>query len=179
MRKWVALAIAVLLVAGGIYVGSPYYAALNLKSAAVSGDPDRLEAAVDFPAVRESLKAQFSVALTRRMNREPDMRDSPLAGLGRLMMPVLVDRMVDAVVDPDALAALVRGSRSLRERQPPHTQNPDVRYDYQWVSPDRFRVKLSNSRTREEGPSFLFERRGFAGWKLITLELPPDMLGAR
>jgi hypothetical protein len=177
MKKWIGLAIALLLLLGGIYVGSPYYAAWNLKAAAVSGDAGRLDAAVDFAAVRASLKTQLSAMLIDRIIADPNVKQSAFAGLGRIMMPAIVDRTVDAVVNPDSLAALVRGSRSFRAREAPGTQNLDVRYDYQWVGTDHFRLSLTNIRTQEAGPSLLFERRGLASWKVIELRLPERMLG--
>lgn len=178
MKKWLGLAIAALLIVGGIYLGSPYLAARNLKQAALSGDADKLDAAVDFPAVRESLKAQMSAALVKKVGDDPEIRDNPFAGLGLMAMPAIVDRMVETFVTSDRLAALVRGDRPAEAKGPARTANPDIEYDYQWVSADRFRVKLTNRKTQEAGPSFLFGRRGLASWKLIKLELPENLFQA-
>jgi hypothetical protein len=172
LKKWVALAAAVLLLAGGLYFGSAYLAARNLKEAALSADADKLDAAVDFPSVRESLKSQMSTALMKKMNDDPQMKDNPFAGLGMMMMPAIVDRAVDTFVTSDGLAALVRGTKPAEAKDAPRTENPDVQYDYQWVSADRFRVKLTNVKKHEPGPSLVFDRRGFATWKLIKVELP-------
>src|SRR5262249_39440932 len=111
MKKRVSLAVAAVLVLAGVYFGSPYLAARSLKQAAVSGDADRLDAAVDFPAVRESLKSQMSAALMKKMAADPEMKGNPLAGLGMMLMPAIIDKAVDAYVTSDGLAALVRGAK--------------------------------------------------------------------
>lgn len=175
MKKWVGLVIAALLIVGGIYLGSPYLAARNLKQAAMSGDADQLDASVDFPAVRESLKSQISVMMTQKMNNDPELRDNPFAGLAVMLVPTLVDRVVDTYVSSDGIAALVRGQTPDERQDLAPEENPDLEYDYEWVSTDRFRVKIANTKTQEPGPSLLFDRRGFASWKLIKLELPEEL----
>ncbi|MEP6784526.1 MAG: DUF2939 domain-containing protein [Sphingomonadales bacterium] len=56
-QTMVALLVSAILIA---YFASPYWAASSLESAIKSGNAARMEAAVDFPAVRESLKAQLN-----------------------------------------------------------------------------------------------------------------------
>jgi hypothetical protein len=54
--------------------------------------------------------------------------------------------------------------------------NPDIESRTDYVSLDRFRVRLHNNKLDEDGPSFLFERRGFASWKMIKVEMPANLL---
>lgn len=173
MKKWVAAAVALLLVAGGFYFGSPYLAVRALQTAAAEGDKDALEQKVDFPAVRESLKSQMSAALMTKMQTDPEMKDNPFAALGAALLPTMINGMVDAFVTPDAIAAMVRGQKPSEKAT--SGSNPDIASETEWVGLDRFRVKLRNTKTDEEGPSLLFERRGFASWKLIKMELPPTL----
>jgi len=170
MKKWIALIVAAVLIVGGTYFGSPYWAVRSLKQAAISGDADKLDDAVNFPAVRESMKSQLSAALIQKMNSDPEMRGNPFAGLGMMMIPAIVDRMVDTFVTADGIAALVRGSKP--NQAGAKSENPDIEYEYHWDNLDRFRVTLVNSRTHESGPSLLFDRTGFADWKLVKLRLP-------
>jgi hypothetical protein len=171
-KTWIAAAAALLLLLGGIYLGSPYYAAYSLREAARDGDIDRLEAKVDFPAVRESLKSQLSGAMVREMQDEPGMRNNPFAGLGAVLLPALGNRLVDAFVTPDAIAALVRGRKpSDRGRS-----ESEMESRTEYLSLDRFRVTLRDRKRQKDGPALLFERRGFATWKLVSLELPADLL---
>lgn len=89
---------------------------------------------------------------------------------GRQILNVV--RMVDTLVTADGIAALVQGNDPRGDQQDDRSENKDIDYAYDWVNVDRFRVKLSNRKNRQPGPSFLFERRGVANWKLIKLELP-------
>ncbi len=175
MKKWIGLAFAAVLLIGAVYFGSPYWAARSLKEAALAADADKLDTSVDFPAVRESLKAQISAAMIRKMNSDPDLKGNPFAGIGLLMMPTIVDRLVDTFVTSDGLSALIRGNKPAEGADVERTENPDIDYDYQWVSADRFRVRLSKKSTGEQGPAFVLDRRGFVSWKLVKLELPESL----
>lgn len=166
---WAAI-VALLLVAA--YVGSPYLAVRNFKIAALSADVDKLDATVDFPAVRESLKSQLSAAMMREMTESPEMKDNPFAGLGAMMMPAIIDKAVDAFVTPDGLSALARGSRP---QESPKPANIDVDYDYEYINMDRFRVKVSNKDASQGSAGLVFERRGLFTWKLIRIEIPPEI----
>lgn len=109
MKKWVAVAAALLLIVGCIYFGSPYYAILSLRNAAIEADTDKLAARVDFPSGRDSLKPQLSATLMAKMQNDPEMRNNHFARMGAMMLPAIIDRMVDSFVTPDAIAALMRG----------------------------------------------------------------------
>lgn len=171
----IAFTAAVILFAGA-YVGSPYWAALQFKEAALSGDVDRLESAVDFPAVRESLKGQLTAAMTEKMASDPEMRSNPFSAFGLALMPVFVGRMIDAFVTPDAIAAMIKQGRAERGKQKTQA-DPNVRYSYSYRSLDRFDVAVRGVKVSPtEAPHFTFERRGLFAWKLIRLEIPPSAL---
>lgn len=174
MKKWTMMAVAFLLVVGGVYFGSPYYAVYSLRNAAIEADTDKLEASVDFPSVRESMKSQLSASLMTHMQNDPNMRNNPFAGLGALMAPAIVDRAVNTFVTSDGIAALVRGQKPNQYAEV--KENPDIDSSSEYLSADRFRVRLRNTKINEDGPSLLFERRGFASWKLIKVELPSNLL---
>jgi len=72
MRKyWIIAAGVFIILIAGLYIGSPYLAARSFIAAARSGDTDDLEAAVDFPAVRQSLKAQMTAMVSAKMSKRP------------------------------------------------------------------------------------------------------------
>ncbi len=174
MKKWIIVGLAALIAIAGIYFGSPYYAAYSLRSAALQADKDALDHKVDFPAVREGLKSQLSAALVAKMQNDPEMQDNPFVGLGILMMPAIVDRLVDVYVTADGISALMQG-RSPEDKKKLQ-QNPYIESRSEYVGLDRFRVQIRNKTRNEDGPSFLFERQGFASWKMIKLELPADWI---
>lgn len=172
-RLFVVIAALAILFAGA-YFGSAYLAARHFKQAALSADADQLDAAVDFPAVRDSLKSQMSALMMRKLQTDPEMKGNPFAGLGMMLAPVIVDKAVDAYVTADGISAMVKGQKP--GESAPKDISPDVKADYDWLSVDRFRVKLTNRKTSAEGPSLLFERRGLFSWKLIKFEIPASVL---
>lgn len=174
MKKWMITAAAISLILGGVYFGSPYYAVHSLRNAALEADTDKLETSVDFPSVRESLKSQLSASLMSHMQSDPKMKDNPFAGLGTLMVPAIVDRAIETFVTPDGIAALIRGQKPNETAK--IKENPDIEARSGYISADRFRVRLRNKARNEDGPSLIFERRGFASWKLIKVQLPPNLL---
>jgi hypothetical protein len=143
-----------------VYGASPYFSFWRFTVALRSGDTVALNAQVDFPAVRESLKkqlvARFSRAATshKRWNK-----------LG----PTLIDALVDAYATPDGLAALLADPTALRDLQPPQ-QAPTgkgvnwskVRYAF-FTSPRAFVVD-------REGIKLRFRFTGLR-WRLNELDL--------
>ena len=169
MRRPLLLIAGALLVAfAAAYFGSPYFAARTLREAARSVDAAAIDAGVDFPAVRDSLKSQLNAAIARKMAADPNMKSNPFAGLGMMMAPAIVDRMVDSFVTPDGIAALARGQKP---NAPKTEAKSDVEYSYSWVNLDRFRIRLRTTAQAKDGPSLLFERRGLFTWKLIRIEI--------
>ncbi|WP_423141388.1 DUF2939 domain-containing protein [Parablastomonas sp. CN1-191] len=190
--RWLILVAAIVLLAAGVFAAAPYRAAHNLQAAAQAGDRDRLDAAVDFPAVRDNLKSDLGAALTRSLASDPQLKDNPFAGIAALIVPAVVDRGVDAYVTPAAIAALAKGQKPAAAAPaapapaggaparpaPAATAAPRIKAHYDWLSLDRFRVRIENAATPAPGPAFLFERRGLITWKLVRIELPADLLQA-
>lgn len=169
-----------ILVLIGAYVASPYVAVHNFANIAKSGDIDQIDAAVDFPRVRESLKAQFNASIATKMQTDPAMRDNPFAGLGMLMAPAMIDRMVDAVITPEGIASMVRAGKVERGGAPAAApSNADVKVTTSYVTLDRFKMTITNKAATSTPIAMMFERHGLLGWKLIRVELPmPSETGA-
>src|SRR5690606_712173 len=105
LTRLIAVLVGAFLVA---FFASPVVAVRSLINAARTGDEARLERLVDFPAVRDDLKAQLNTQLARRLRADRDLRDDPLSGLGLVLAPSLVSGVVDAFVTPQAIAAMVQ-----------------------------------------------------------------------
>jgi hypothetical protein len=154
------------------YFGSPFWAARQFKEAALSADVDQLEASVDFPAVRESLKSQLAIALTKKMQSDQELRSNPFAGLGLMMMPAVIGTMVDAFVTPDGMSAMMKSGKVVENRSDGSTARK-VDYEYGYRNLDRFVVTAKAADAKKnEAPRFVFERRGIFSWKLIRIEIP-------
>ena len=165
----------------GAYFGSPILALHNLSQAAKAGDRERLEQAVDFPAVRTSLKAQLSAALITSMSADPNMKDNTFRGMGLLLVPAIIDRAIETYVTPDAIATMVTTAKTPTSPPPPSvgpapTTPPPGKLDthYSFSEMGRFRVDVHDPDAPHSAGKLglIFERRGLFTWKLIRIDVP-------
>jgi hypothetical protein len=105
--RWIALIFVVLLLLYGL---SPYFSFWRFTLALRSSDVAAINARVDFPAVRASLKKQ----LVKRFSRAATGHKR-WSNLG----PTLIDAIVDAYATPEGIAALLSNPEALKNLQPP------------------------------------------------------------
>ena len=173
-RVW-AVGVAFLSVFGA-YAGSPYWAARQLRVAAASGDIDAIEQLVDFPAVRESLKSQLTVMLTNKMNEDPNLKGNPFAGFGMMLMPTMINNMVDGFVTPDAISAMATQGKVAKNIKSEGSDSK-VTYKYGYRGINRFGVAIKNrEKPDERALTFVFDRRGLFSWRLVRIQMPPELL---
>jgi hypothetical protein len=175
MRKgWIiAIGTAVTLLAV-TYGASPYVAVRAFIASAKAGDTEKLAAAMDFPAVRASLKPQLAAAVTARMEHDPQIRGTPLAGLGMMLMPKILDRMTDSVVTPDGIATLV-GAGKVGHSYAGGGPSRQVDYSYGYAAINRFDVTMRRKGAVDDPATLTFERRGLFFWKLVRIALPQSL----
>lgn len=192
--KRIAIGLLALLAALAAYFGSPFFALSGLQQAAKTGDRDQLEEKVDFPAVRESLKAQFNTKIMTEMQNSPEMKDNPFAALGLALAPVIVERAVEAYVTPESIAALVKGQKPDVSETPANAApttaaeqanaaqangaGQKTKTDYQYLSLDRFKTTYASEGDPSNKIALVFERRNILAWKLIRIDLPMDAIAA-
>ncbi len=102
MRKWL-IGLFVLLAA---YIGYPYLTLYWLDHALLTGDTAALESLVDFPQVRQTLKADVKLALIDQAQTQAGQGKILGifgAALTALLVPTLVDSVVDDVVAPEKI----------------------------------------------------------------------------
>lgn len=157
MGRFFGFLILLGLVALGVaYVGSPWLAFRQLGEAAQARDQDRLDALVDYPAVREAMKGQVDSAPTKLSRTVAGIGFAPVQAVGKLGS-MHGDRKIRKLVAADTLADLVRGDPS-----------------YAYLTPDRIRISVARPPRPPAG--FVLERRGLFGWKLVKLELPGEKI---
>ncbi|HEU4682464.1 MAG TPA: DUF2939 domain-containing protein [Gemmatimonadales bacterium] len=164
----------VLLLLGGALIGAWFYwspraAARDLRNAAQTGDVEELQRLVDFPIVREHLKADLKISMMRSM----DTTDQ--SGLGSALGPgfggMMIDGLVNQVVSPSGIAALVRhgsvDTASTTSRPAPATE---IRMGYR-----DWNTFVITTRDLDNPPSdtvnFVLRRRGMT-WRLVRVTLP-------
>jgi hypothetical protein len=157
------------------YLASPVLGYYRIQEAARSGNQDALEATVDFPAVRESLKAQLSAGLAAKAQSDPKLKSNPFARFGMMLAGALVGKVVDTYLTPEAIGQMVSQAKApgLEAQSPVDgIANPKLEKHYAYISLDRFRVTAVDPSHPDRPFSFVMERRWLFDWKLIRIELP-------
>ena len=173
------LVVLILLAFGAAYLGSPVFAFHQLQQAAASGDRERLDALVDFPAVREDLKRQVDSKATRLARTASGVGYPIAAILGRLGAAI-GDRAIDRLVTPESISAMVQFGQTPRGRHKdagdPDAATPrqgggtKVRFAY--LTPDRVRARVAPAADPERPVDLILERHGLVAWRLEAIELP-------
>ncbi|GAA6740017.1 DUF2939 domain-containing protein [Thermus oshimai] len=159
MKRYLFLAGVLVLLGVGAYFAAPYLALRGLAQAVERQDPQALERYVDFPRVREALKADLNAALVKEMGKTQD----PFAGLGLLFAMGMVNTLADALLTPEGLAALGTGMEP--GEAPPEEAR---KWRLRWEGLGRVFVH------HPEDPStgLVMERQGLR-WRVVRLRLPP------
>jgi len=116
MRKYLLVALIVGAVFGftAFWYWSPYIALNTMRTAVRDADPDRLNAHIDYPKLRESLKGQFS-ALMMKEAATASSSGSEMerlgSSLGSMLGLAMVDRMVDGMVRPEAVMLAMQSGK--------------------------------------------------------------------
>ncbi len=161
------------------YAASPILAFQQLKTAAEQGDHDRLEALVDFPAVREDLKRQVDSRAVK-LARDASGVGYPIAAILGKLGSALGDRSIDRLVTPEAISAMVRsGLVPHRHKHDSNTGAAPAADDpsgtvtrYAYLTPDRFRVSVAPAQAPDRSIGLIMDRRGLFSWRLEAIELP-------
>jgi hypothetical protein len=147
MKSWKLGAALVLLL--GSYLAFPYYATRALGEALRSGEPAQLERAIDFDALRASLRSDLD-ARGREM-----LGDGPMVNeLADLFGGALLGNAVEVYVTPPALATLIE-SGDLAKAAVAGVIQPDANKDFEiqlrdaswafFADPTTFAVELPNA----------------------------------
>jgi hypothetical protein len=175
MKKWLALALVVLILLAGYVAVGPYLTVRAIRIAVKEQDAAALSRQVDFPALRASLKTQLDDRLLRKAG--PDLQSNPFAALGLSIANGLIGGGVDAMVTPAGLGALMEGHKIWKRVDdgisPPDPAAPapealhDARYRYE--SPSRFTATMID----DAGGSMVFVMtRDGLHWQLSDIRLP-------
>ncbi len=116
---------------------------------------------MDFPRVREGLKAQVQTRLLQEVVREAEQ--NPFAGLAYLFVAGMVDPLVDALVSPEGLAALGTG---MGPGEAPKEAAQGWRLAYR-----DFRTAYVYN-PQDPNSRLYLERQGLFGWKVVRMGLP-------
>jgi len=176
MKKWIGVGVLLVAMVLGYVAAGPYLTVRAIREAVKTEDASALARQVDFPALRTSLKLQVNDRIVRQAGA--DVQSSLLGALGLTVATGLAGGMVDAMVTPVGLGALMEGrkllnrgagvappSRSDTSQQAEPLQDPRYRFE----STSRFTATVSSD--AGEPVVFVLTRDGLH-WKLSDIRLP-------
>jgi hypothetical protein len=110
------LKLFLLLVAAIIgWIAWPYYAIYDLVVAFREGDISALENSVEWDSVRQGLRSEFKALFLDRSTAQLKSNDAGGAlgtGLALMLVPTMIDQMIDTYVTPEFVATNKRENRT-------------------------------------------------------------------
>lgn len=184
MKKWIALVLVLVLLLATYVAAGPYMTIRAIRHAVQEQDAGELAEQVDFPALRASLKAQLIDKMVREAG--PDAQSNPFAAIAMTMATGVVNGVVDGMVNPGGLAAVMQGRRLWRNTQdsfarpavdangePVPRAEPEPLHDatMRYESASRFTATI---RDEQGNPIVFVLRRNGLRWRLADIRLPLD-----
>lgn len=177
MKKIFLMLILVLVAVCGYVVAGPYIAVSAIKTGIAENDAEALERHIDFPVLRQNIKAQ----LTAAMAKEAEQTESGnfFSALMHGIKAKLVEGMVDSFVTPQGLANAMEGKKTVSAgesaAEAPAADSSaaektdlfkDARFSYD--SFNNFSIWVPNENGTET--RFVLKRMGLS-WKLVDVVL--------
>lgn len=175
MKKFVYVAIGLIVIIAIYLYASPYLALNNIKKAAQAGDADTLSEYIDFPSVKQGLKDQINAQIMKEVTQKDA---DGFEALGAMLATAMIDKAVDGIVTPDGLAMMVQGQKpdlnGNAAEQTDEQQAGENKLDYKtnYITYKSFKVSLSNP-DYEDNLDIIMHRDGLS-WKIHRINLPLD-----
>lgn len=154
---------------------TPHVSVYNMKKAAEKKDAEALSRYVDYPSLRESLKANFNAMMASEIAKS----DDPFGALGTALGAALVNQMIDAFITPESLAMLIKGeepqmgeSGKGQEGGASSKTKTEAETSMSYEGINQFVVKVKEKGSSEDPIKFIYKRAGIISWKLSALRLP-------
>ena len=175
MKKFVYLAIGLIVIIAIYLYASPYLALNNIKKAAQAGDADTLSEYIDFPSVKQGLKDQINAQIMKEVTQEDT---DGFEALGAMLATAMIDKAVDGIVTPDGVAMMVQGQKpdlngdAVEKTDVEQADESKLDYKTNYITYKSFKVSLSNP-DYEDNLDIIMRRDGLS-WKVNRINLPLD-----
>ena len=182
MRIKVAVAAGSVAAVGGYYLASPFLAIQGLRNGFLSRNIDQVNQYIDYPSLQSDLKAQLGSMMLKSMQTDPEMASNPFSGYAMAMITPMVNSMVDTYVTPSGMKTVLEASstqesgasqdqtaQNLVERKKEFDkalQKTTMGYD----GLNKFQLTATGDYGKKT--KLVFNRQGFAEWKLNSVILP-------
>jgi hypothetical protein len=139
-----------------------------MKAAADANDPDALNSYVDYPALREDLKAEMMAEATAEAKRD----QSGLRGLGLAIGTAMIGPVIDGLVTPAGMRAALKAKRYQPQTKAAPQAASTLRLPDDPVIVRRGLSEFLVASKQQPKGGLVFKRHGLS-WKLSGVDLPP------
>jgi len=173
-KKAVPIAAALsLLVAVVWFFYTPHLAVRGMKAAAEERNPAKLSGYVNFPALKENLKASFNAKVAAEIAKEKEA--NPFTALGAALATAFIAPFIDALVTPESLAMIMQGDKpqlGMGKKESPKPDH-DMESSSSYESLNSFVVTIRKKNDNQEPVCLVFNRESlFSSWKLSAIRMP-------
>lgn len=167
--KWAAIAVVGLIaLVAGWYFYSPAYTLQQMRTAAESNDSDAFSSYIDFPALREDMRAE----LMAQLMAEAEKDTSGYGGLGIALGSAMLGPMIDGMISPAGIrAAFMANEKRSKDNPESRPMGAFQLEDEPTIERRSFSEFAVVSKDQNQG-AMIFKRRGL-GWRLSGVDLPP------
>jgi len=183
MKKRIFSIAAFVVIFFAVYFASPFYALYSIRSAGEEGNAEKLSGYVDYPKLRENLKATFNAKVAEELAKNEDA--GALGALGSAFASSIVDQLVDSLVTPEALAMVMKNGIKAKDENVDAGQSDDDQgtentasakdsakstdFSSGYRSLNKFAFTITQN--GDDPVSMIFERNGLFSWKLVGMEI--------
>jgi len=164
---------AVIVAAAAGYYAYPHWTLSRIEQAIAERDIVKLDALVDWPALRTSLKADLQGMFMRHMADPSNgvTKDNPFAALGAGLGMVMIDKMLDGVITPQFLFEKAATSNQTQKRPLKGFVG-----SAEFVSPTLFHISIRNPDNEAAGKLIAVMEFLNMSWRVTRVILPTDLL---
>lgn len=159
---------------GGYWYYSPHLALKSMQTAAQEKDADKFNEHVDYPKLRESFKGQMSAMMAEQLGKSGS---TGAEAWGAMLGAAMANQFVDALVRPEVvMKAMQSGEFSPKAtgENSPSSENKKPSWTFERKGTDKLIAYATapDSSDKSKALGVVFERYGFADWKLTEVRFP-------
>lgn len=177
MKKFLLIALFIAASAG--FYATPYYSASQMQQAAQTNDSGKLNSYIDYPLVKESLKASLHGSLSQSLLK--NKTDSGMNAFATMFAAAFVNPLIDVLVTPENITLMLQADlpsdlKSSKDKSShdtngtSHQQDDIVTHKY-YQDFDHFVIEVASKSEANKPFRFTFTRQGLLSWKLTGLTI--------
>lgn len=159
---------------GGYWYYSPHLALKSMQTAAKEKDADKFNEHVDYPKLRESFKGQMSAMMAAQLGKTGS---SGAEALGTMLGAAMANQFVDALVRPEVVMKAMQSGKFSPKAAGTSSSSSESKkpsWTFERKGTDQLIAYAADPDSSDNSKALgvVFERYGFAHWKLTEVRFP-------